>query len=91
MWFILVLIVIFISICAQSITNLDIFTLGYILSYSIGYDLCLYRPISRQCVHFIYHENARKAKASSVFRGYEMGIMARNGLIKFVTPRWGPA
>ena len=69
MWFILVLIVIFISICAQSITNLDIFTLGYILSCSIGYDLCLYRPISSQCVHFIYHENARKTKAFQCFQG----------------------
>ena len=30
-------------------------------------------------------------KASSVFRGYKMGIMTRNGLIKFIMARWEPA
>ena len=91
MWFILVLIVIFISICAQSITNLDIFTLGYILSYSIGYDLAYIDPFLADVSILYTMKTPGKQKASSVFRGYEMGIMARNGLIKFVTPRWGPA
>ena len=36
MRFILVLLVIFISVCTLSITNLDMFKLGYIFTHSIG-------------------------------------------------------
>ena len=39
MRFILVLVVIFISVCTLSITILDIFRLGYILTHSIQYPL----------------------------------------------------
>ena len=30
-------------------------------------------------------------KASSVFRGYNIGIMTKKGLIKFIIARWGSA
>ena len=36
MLFILVLLAIFTSVCTLSITSLDIFRLGYILSHSMG-------------------------------------------------------
>ena len=36
MQFILVLLVIFIFVCTLSITNFDIFKLGYIFTHSIG-------------------------------------------------------
>ena len=36
-------------------------------------------------------ETIGNQKASSVFKGYKMGIMARNGSIKFLIARWGLA
>ena len=44
MWFILVLLVIFISVCTLSITNLDIFRLDYKLLHSIGSKLAYIKP-----------------------------------------------
>ena len=37
-------------------------------------------PISGQCSHFIAPENTRKPKAA--LRGYKIGTLARNGLLK---------
>ena len=47
MRFISVLSVIFILVCTLSITNLDIFRLGYIFAHSTGCEL-VYKPISGQ-------------------------------------------
>ena len=87
MWFVLIL-VIFISVCTLSITNLYIFRLGFILSHSIGKWTCLYRTISSFCPHLLSPGNQ---KGSSAFSGYKMGIMVINGLIKFIIARWEPA
>ena len=69
MQFILVLSVIFISVSTLSITNLDMFRLGYIFAHRYCLGTCLYRPICDQCAHFISPENTRKPKGFWCFQG----------------------
>ena len=72
MRFILVLLVIFILVCTLSITNLDMFRLGYIYTqHWLG--TCLYRLISGQYAHFIFPENTRKPKGFRCFQGVKNG------------------
>ena len=75
----------------MSITNHYIFKLGFILSHSIGKELAYTDPFLAN-VPILYHlEKPEDQKASSVFRGYKMGIIARKGLIKFIIAIEGPA
>ena len=90
MWFILVLWVFFTSVCVLSITNLDVFRLGYILSHSMVKERVQIHPYLAS-VHILYSlKTPGIQKTSGVLQGYKMGAMARNGLIKFIIPRWGP-
>ena len=84
MLFILVLQAIFTSVCTLSITSLDIFRLGYILSHIIGYELVHIDPFLASVGILNPLKIPGNQKASGVFRGYKMRTMARNGLIKLI-------
>ena len=87
MQFTLVLLVIFIFVCIQSITNLDIFRLGYIFTPSIGSEL-VHIDTFLANVPILYHlKPPGNENNSGVFMGYKMGTVARNGLIKFIIPK----
>ena len=81
----------FLSVCTLSIINLYIFKLGFILSHSIGWELAYTNPFLANLPILYSLETPENQKASSVFRGYKIGIMARKGLIKFIIAREGPA
>ena len=87
----LILLVIFISVCTLSIINHYIFILGFISSHSIGWELAYTDPFLAKVPILYPLETPENQKASSVSRGYKMGIMARKGLIKFIIAREGPA
>ena len=78
MLFILVLLVIVILVCTPSITNFDIFRLGYIFTYD---------PFLANATILYSLKTPGNQKPSGVFRGYKMETVARNGLIKFVISR----
>ena len=77
--------------CTLSITNLYIFKLGFVLSHSIGKELAYTDPFLANVPILYPLEKPENQKASSVFRGCKMGIMARKGFIKFTIAREGPA
>ena len=83
--------IIFISVCTLPITDLYIFRLGFILSHSIGSELAYIDPFLANVPIWYPPETPENQNASSVFRGYKIGIMARNDLTKFIIARWGPA
>ena len=68
--------------CTLSITNLYIFKLGFVLSHSIGKELAYTDPFLANVPILYPLEKTENQKASSVFRGYKLRIMARKGLIK---------
>ena len=74
----------------MSITSLDIFRVGNILSLSLGYELVdinsflISVPILFPLKKPGNQKAAGKQKASGVFREYKMRVMAQNGLIKFI-------
>ena len=70
---------------------LDIFKLGYILSHSIGQELVYIDPFLTNEPILFPLKTPENQKSSNVFRRYKMGTMVRDGLIKFIIPRWGPA
>ena len=84
MQFILVLQAIFILACTLSITNLDMFRLGYIFTHSIGQELVYIDPFLANVPILYLLKTPGNQKASVVFIGYEM---ARNDLIKFKIPK----
>ena len=94
MGIILVLQVIFTSAYHVSITSLDIFRVGNILSHSLCYEL-VYINSFLLSVPIFYplktpgnqKTSAGNQKASGVFREYKMRVMAQNGLIKFIIQR----
>ena len=97
MWVILVLQIIFTSVYNLSITSLDIFKVGNILSHSLGWEFVHINSflVSVPILYPLKTPGNQKAfagnhKASGVFREYEMRVMAQNGLIKFIMQRWGP-
>ena len=76
----------FIPVCTLSITNLDIFRLGYIFTHSTGYEL-IYINTFLSCVTILYSlKTPGNQKVSGVFREYKMGAITRNSLIKFIIP-----
>ena len=83
--------IIFISVCALPITDLYIFRLGFILSHSIVSELVSIDPFLANVPIWYPLETPENQNDSSIFRGYKMGIMVRNGLTKFIIARWGPA
>ena len=85
MRFILVLLVIFISVCALSITYPDMFRLVY-HSIALVRNLFISTHLWPMCPFYIL-KTPENQKACGVFRGYKMETMARNGLIKFIIPR----
>ena len=68
MRFMLVLLVTFISACTQSITNLDMFRLGYLFTHSIGLDHVYIDPFVAN-VPILYPLKAPGNKRLSVFSG----------------------
>ena len=90
-WLVLILLVIFISVYTLSISNLYIFKLDFILSHRIGWELANIDPFLAKIPILYPLETPGNQKASSVFRGYKLGIMARNGVTRFIIARWGPA
>ena len=70
MRFILVLLAIFILVCTLSITNLDMFRLGYLFTYSIGYGLVYIDPFSASVPILYLLKTPGNQKAFGVFRGY---------------------
>ena len=80
MRFILVLLIV-LTVCTMSITNLDVFRLRYILSHNIGWELVCINPFLAN-MSILYPQNTPpKQNYSSVFKSYKMGAMARNSLI----------
>ena len=76
------------SACTLSITNLCIFRFGFTLSHSIGLIALAYIDPFLADVPILYLlETPGNQKASSVFKGYKMRIMARNNLVKFIIAR----
>ena len=87
MRFILDLFVIFISVCTLSITSLHMFRLGYIFEHRIGKELVYIDPFVANVSILYPLKTPGNQKAFGDFRGYKMGAVARNGLIKFIKPR----
>ena len=79
----------------MSITSLDIFRVGNILSLSLGYKLVdinsfvISVPILFPLKKPGNQKAAGKQKASGVFREYKMRVMAQNGLLKFIMQNEG--
>ena len=80
----------FTSVYNLSITSLDIFRIGNILSHSLGYEFVDINSflVSVPILFPLKKPGNQKAagnqKASGVFREYKMRVMAQNGLTKFV-------
>ena len=72
-------------------TNLYIFRLGFVLSHSTGQELAYIDPFLANVPTLYPLETPGNQTVSSIFRGYKMGIMARNYLITFIIARSGPA
>ena len=82
--FILVLLVIFKSVCTLSITNLHIFSLAYILLHSIGLEVIYINQLLTNVTILYPLKIPGNQKASSAISGYKIGAMARNNVIKFI-------
>ena len=80
MRFILVLLIV-LTVCTMSITNLDVFRLRYILSHNIGWELVCINPFLANMPILYPLKTPPQQNYSSVFKSYKMGTMARNGLI----------
>ena len=80
MRFILVLLKV-LTVSTMSITNLDVFRLRYILSHNTGLELVCINPFLVTMPILYPLKTPPKQNYSSVFKSYEMGTMARNGLI----------
>ena len=76
MQFILVLFIYFTSDCTLSITNLDIFRLGYILSDTIGQELVHIEAFLANAPILYVLKTLENQKASGVFRGSKMAETA---------------
>ena len=68
----------------MSITILDIFRLGFILSHSMAKELVHINSFLASVPILYPLKKTGNQKASGVFREYKMRVMAQNGLIKFI-------
>ena len=79
----------------MSITSLDIFRVGNILSHSLGYEyvdinsFLVSVPILFPLKKPGNQKAAGNKKASGVFREYKMRVMAQSGLITFIMQKYG--
>ena len=71
--------------------NFDIFRLYYILLHSIGQELVYIDPFLANVSILYLLKTPENSNYSSVYRSDKMGTMVRNGFIKFIIPRRGPA
>ena len=71
----------------EIIFQIRIFELGFILSHSISKELAYISPFLATAPILYPLEIPGNQKASSIFRGYKMGIMARKSLTKFIITR----
>ena len=71
----------------MSITSLDIFRLGYILSHSMCEVLVHIKPFLASVLILYSLKAPGNQKPFSIFRRFNMRTKSRNGLIKFVVPR----
>ena len=78
---------IFISVNNLSITSLDIFRLGNILSHSMGEELVHINPFLASVPILYPFKTPGNQNAFGVLREYKMRVMAQNGLIKFIRQR----
>ena len=74
----------FTSVYNLSITSLDIFRIGNILSHSLGYEFVDINSFLVSVPILFPLKKPGNQKASGVFREYKMRVMAQNGLIKFI-------
>ena len=63
------------------------FRLGYIFTHSVGEELVYIDPFVTNAPILYPLKTSGNQKAFGVFKGYKMGTMARNCLIKFIIPR----